>query len=260
MTAILSTLARLSIIHDRSIQEVQSQMSLAIWVHDPAVKDSIKAVRESWTSTKPEGQPHPSGMSQRAAIWCKMVVSLREAYAAIKTDTAIEIPSGSKDQTITKATATDPVWQEALTHWKTGSTKSAAMATTLPPIMEFEIFRLKPSSYEFKPDKPWVWDIICTQGATQAFKQDLAFLAAYGPKPPGIHVTPTRRKDGGLVESLGEWLSKQPQGAGRGRGKGRGGAKGGGRGKGGNRGKKRSEADGEEMAGDEGDGRNVRRS
>ena len=105
-----------------------------------------------------------------------MVVKLREAYGAVDTSATTELPSGQKDIVVKYESSPQATWEQAIARWKQGTEKTQLLAAMEPSVMEKEIFRLKPSTYEVKPGKPWVWDIICTMAASETFKKTLAML------------------------------------------------------------------------------------
>ena len=169
-----------------------------------------------------QGETHSSGMAQRVVMWCKLIIALRQAYAAIKPEEVQELPSGQKERVIRTTGGEQAGWEAAAAHWHRGLARTQSLSEIAPNQIEQENFRLKPTSREPLQGKPWVWNLVSTAAATPEFKQHLAALAAFGPKPEQIHVAPGRVRDGPIISTLTEWLDTQPEGKGRGKGKNKG--------------------------------------
>ena len=107
-------------------------------------------------------------------------------------------------------------------HWYRGLARTQSLSEIAPNQIEQDIFRLKPTFREPLQGKPWVWNLVSTPSATLEFKQNLAALAAFGPKPEQIHEAPGRVRDGPIIATLTEWPDTQPKGKGRGKGKNKG--------------------------------------
>ena len=171
---VVTALARLGITHDRHLQEIENQITLTIWIYDATMQTELQVTRQAWVDSRLQGEPHTSGMSQRVVMWCKLIIALREAYAALKLE-------GGR-----------------------GLTRTQALSEITPNQIEQEIFRLKPTFREPLPGKPWIWNLVSTAAATLEFKQNFAALAAFGPKPELIHVAPGLVRDGPIISTLTE--------------------------------------------------------
>ena len=108
-------------------------------MHDSEIQKEIQETRARWVNSKPENTPHPSGMSQRAAVWCNMVVKLREAYGAVDTSATTELPSGQKDTVVKYESSPQATWEQAIARWKQGTEKTQLLAAMEPSVMERDL-------------------------------------------------------------------------------------------------------------------------
>ena len=219
---VVTVLERLGITHGRHLQEIQNQMTLTIWIYDDTMQTDLQVTRQAWVDSRLQGEPHPSGMSQRVVMWCKLINALRQAYAAIMSEEVQELSSGQKERVIRRTGGEPSGWEAAVAHWGRGLARTQSRSEIAPSQIEQEIFRLKPTFREPLQGKPWIWNLVSTAAATLEFKQNLAALAAFGPKPEQIHVAPGRVRDGPIICTLTEWLDTQPKGKGRNKGKNKG--------------------------------------
>ena len=80
----VTALARLGITHDRHLQEIENKMSLTIWIYDATMQTELQVTRQAWVDRRLQGEPQTNGMSQRVVMWSKLIMALRQAFAAIK--------------------------------------------------------------------------------------------------------------------------------------------------------------------------------
>ena len=219
---VVTALARLGVTHDRHLQEIENQMTLTIWIYDATMQTELQVTRQAWVDSRSQGEPHPSGTSQRVVMWCKLIVALRQACAAIKSEEVQELPSEQKERVIRKTGGEQAGWEAAAAHWYRGLSRTQSLSEMVFTEIEQEIFRLEPTFREPLQGKPWVWNLVSTAAATLEFKQNLAALAAFGPNSEQIHVAPGRVRDGPIISTLTEWLDTQPKGKGSGKGKNKG--------------------------------------
>ena len=115
---VVTALARLGITHDRHLQEIENQMTLTIWIYDATMQTELQVTRQAWVDSRLQGERHPSGMSQRVVMWCKLIISLRQAYAAIMPEEVQELSSGQKERVIRKTVESHQVGKQL---WLTGA-------------------------------------------------------------------------------------------------------------------------------------------
>ena len=84
-------------------------------------------------------------MSQRVVMWCKLIIALRQAYAAIKPEEVQELPSGQKEKVIRKTGGEQAGWDAAAAHRCRGLARTQSLSEIAPNQIEQEIFRLKPT-------------------------------------------------------------------------------------------------------------------
>ena len=122
----------------------------------------------------------------------------------------------SRDKRAIRKTGGDqPGWQLRLTG---GLARTRSLSEIAPNRKTFASSRRSDNL----SSKRWIWNLISTAAATLEFKQNLAALAAFVPKPEQIHVAPGRVRDGPIISTLTQWLDTQPKGKGRGKGKNKG--------------------------------------
>ena len=222
---VVTALARLVVTHDRHLQEIENQMTLTIWICDATMQTELHLTRQAWVDSRLQGVPHASGMSQRVVMWCKLIVALRQAYAAIKPEEVQELPSGQKERVVRKTGGERAGWEAAAAHWYRGSARTQSLSEIAPKQIEQEIFRLKP----MEPLQGNLSTASLGSGTWSAQLQPhwnsnrtSQHWQAFGPKPEQIHVAPGRVRDGPIIATLTEWLDTQPKGKGRGKGKNKG--------------------------------------
>eukprot|EP00746_Dinoflagellata_sp_MGD_P148396 gnl/MRDRNA2_/MRDRNA2_80611_c0_seq1.p1 gnl/MRDRNA2_/MRDRNA2_80611_c0~~gnl/MRDRNA2_/MRDRNA2_80611_c0_seq1.p1 ORF type:complete len:240 (-),score=49.20 gnl/MRDRNA2_/MRDRNA2_80611_c0_seq1:123-842(-) len=182
---VVSMIVRVLISHERDIHELQDLDTVVFLVYSDQAKKEVKAIRDLWVSTKPEGdnQPHPTG-SQRSLIFASLITQLHQAYTAME------------DRSAPVVAARDAA--KKLCDYETSD-------------IDLNVFRLKTRYKEplMGDKRPWAWQLLLSKQATRAFVEAVYAVAAYGNRPEGIALQPSRSIDGPLIKALSAWLAKQ---------------------------------------------------
>ena len=131
----------------------------------PPCKTELQVTRQAWVDSRLQGEPHPSGMFQRVVMWCKLIIALRQAYAAIKPEEVQELFSGQKERVIRKTGGAQAGWDAAVAHWGRGLARTQSLSELAPSQIEQDIFRLKPTFREPFQGKPWIWKLVSDAAA-----------------------------------------------------------------------------------------------
>ena len=139
---VVATFARLAVSHDRDLREIQNRNQVAIWVHDEDIKQALVVTRQKCRDDEPETGAHPSGVSQKVAMWCVLTIELKKQYEAATAE-ATSLPAGIKGVTFAKGAYG---WEAARAHWDASSDNARKLADIGPEQLEGTILRLEPIS------------------------------------------------------------------------------------------------------------------